>query len=196
MYGSQCAIFKSYNEDQADDGCPSFVKHQCDNALTQSSLCMICPCHPHAESQACNSFLYSSFDVQVYGYNAWRQGMEISVVHVKQKDLPSNVFPDGYRPIDLPANPPADQPPPAAMAAPASVAGAQQAAQEAAENLAEAMKEGGSGDSKRRRVERGGTDGSLQEAVPQQQHGETNGAGQSGGRHPSSGEKRKRVSLK
>lgn len=121
--------------------------------------------------------------------------MEISVVHVKQKDLPGYVFPDGYRPIDLPANPPADQPPPAAMAAPASVAGAQQAAQEAAENLAEAMQEGGSGDSKRRRVERGGTGGSLQEAVPEQQNGATNGAGQSGGRHPNSGEKRKRVSL-
>ena len=121
--------------------------------------------------------------------------MEISVTHVKQKDLPDYVFPDGLRPAaDLPQNAPVEQPPTAALAASASVAGVEQAAQEANANLAEAMQEevSTSGDSKRRRVEKCGMEGSRQEAVPDSQTRE-NGAEHSGERHPGSGEKRRRV---
>lgn len=81
--------------------------------------------------------------------------MEISVTHVKQKDLPEYVFPDGCRSgSDLAQQPPVNPPPVAAKAAPASVAGVEAAAQEANANLAEAMEEGstGQGGSKRRRV--------------------------------------------
>lgn len=69
--------------------------------------------------------------------------MEISVTHVKQKDLPDYVFPGGIRPLaDLSQKPPVMQPLAAANAASASVAGAEVAAQEANANLAEAMQEG------------------------------------------------------
>ena len=84
--------------------------------------------------------------------------MEISVTHVKQKDLPVYVFPDSSRPsTDLSQKPPVSQPPAAAKAASASIAGVEAAAQEANTNLAEAMQEGSdkSGDLKRRRVEGG-----------------------------------------
>ena len=121
--------------------------------------------------------------------------MEISVTHVKQKDLPGYVFPDGRRPAaDLAQKPPVKQPPTAALAAPASVAGVEQAAQEANANLAEAMQEEAStsGDSKRRRVEKDGLEGNPQEAVTDWQTRE-NGAEHPKDQQPGSGEKRKRV---
>ena len=93
--------------------------------------------------------------LQVYGYNAWEEGMEISVTHVKQKDLPDYAFPDGTRPLtDLEQNPPVSQPQAAASTAPASLAGAEAAAQQANANLAEAMQEGSAqqGVAKRRRI--------------------------------------------
>ena len=121
--------------------------------------------------------------------------MEISVTHVKQKDLPSYVFPDGQRPAsDLPQNAPVKQPPTAALAASASVAGVEQAAQEANANLAEAMQEDGSssGGSKRRRVDRDVVERSQQEAVPDLENG-ANGTEPT--EEQGSGEKRKRVRL-
>ena len=141
------------------------------------------------------------FALQVYSYNAWQEGMEISVTHVKQKELPDYAFPDSTRPVtDLAAKPPVTQPPTAAKAASASVAGAEAAAQEANANLAEAMQEGGStqGDAKRRRLSGEAEPSGLQSEAQRDGETDDSAAGKhlsrpaSGDSGEQSGDKRKR----
>lgn len=123
--------------------------------------------------------------------------MEISVTHVKQKDLPNYAFPDGTRPpTDLAQKAPVSQPPAAAKAASASVAGAEAAAQEANANLAEAMQEGFSdqGSAKRRRLSNE-PEGPLPSHLEQTDRAEGDGQASRGGYSDKSksGEKRKQA---
>lgn len=76
----------------------------------------------------------------MYAYTSWQSGMDISVHHLRQRDLPDSVFPGGRRPAaDLPLPAAVPQPALAAKASSAAVAGVNTAAQEANANLAQAM---------------------------------------------------------
>ena len=60
----------------------------------------------------------------MYAYSSWQNGMDIAVHHLKQRDLPAHVFPEGRRPTaELPPPEVVPQPAVAATAAPASIAG-------------------------------------------------------------------------
>ena len=60
----------------------------------------------------------------MYAYSSWQNGMDIAVHHLKQRDLPAHVFPEGKRPTaELPPPEVVPQPAVAATAAPASIAG-------------------------------------------------------------------------
>ena len=60
----------------------------------------------------------------MYAYSSWQNGMDIAVHHLKQRDLPAHVFPEGKRPTaELPPPEVVPQPAVAATAVPASVAG-------------------------------------------------------------------------